>query len=138
MGGSTWLGVDVSGAPTGPTDNLAPAITSTVDFVFDGASFAGFESVRYVLSLDGAEVFTSNACALTVAHAFCSSGYGGLVDKVVIESVNPPGVNGIFFAMDNFTYSTAVAGTVPEPAGLALTAAALGLAGWAGRRRAVR
>jgi hypothetical protein len=123
--GNTWLGL-LGGNP-------APAITSAVDFVFNGASFAGFEFIFYKLYLDGNEVSSSNAtpCVLGSTHTFCASDYSGMVDSVVIFS--NPGFPDSYYAMDDFTYNASA--TVSEPGSFALVAGALVALGTAARRR---
>ncbi len=131
---STWVGVDTTATPEGASDNVAPAITSAVDFNFDGASFAGFDPVRFKLYLDGALVSTSIGCSLTNVSTFCASGYSGLVDTVVIENLTPAGVPpGAYFSMDNFTYNTVSA--VPVPGALMLLASGLPVLARYSRRR---
>jgi PEP-CTERM motif len=102
------------------------AVSRLVDFVFDGAAFSGYSGVTFELWNDGALVHTSETLpdapgALPYAPIFLSSGYAGLVDKVVIS-----GVQG-YFSMDDFTYRES-AGTVPEPATHALVLFALATA----------
>lgn len=59
---------------------------------------------------------------------FLSSGYSGLVDKMVVS-----GVQG-YYAMDDFTFHTD-SGAVPEPTSVALTLLALGGLARASRRK---
>lgn len=100
-------------------------ISRMVDFIFNGAAFSGFDRVRFDLYLDGKLVHTSaNSPELGSVPVFVASGYGGLVDAVVVR-----GTQG-FYAMDNFTFN------VPEPDTYVLVALALLTAG--AMRRKVR
>lgn len=105
----------------------AQAITSPVDFKFDGAWFSGYNKVKFKLYLNGGLVFTSGESAeLSATPAFLASGYTGLVDAVVVS-----GEQG-YYAMDDFTYNTAV---VPEPSTYALMALGLCAVGFVANRR---
>jgi PEP-CTERM motif-containing protein len=112
-----------------------PGVTGAFEFsgpvVFDGAYFAGFESapVTFEMLLGGVTVATSGTLAPSDVPAFLSSGYGGLVDTVIVHSPEPD-----FFVMDDVTFH---AGGVPEPASWALMIAGMGLAGATLRRRRV-
>lgn len=126
--GSKFIGTDAS-LYTG--ELLAPtqSIRSAVDFVFDGAFFSGFDTVRYELYLDDTLVHTSaESAALTSLPLFVASGYAGLVDAVVVRATQG------FFALDDFTYNSHQ--SVPAPGSLALALMG-GLLGAAITRRRV-
>jgi hypothetical protein len=111
------------------------AVSRLVDFVFEGAAFSGYSGVTFELWNDGALVHTSATLqdapgATPYAPTFLSSGYAGLVDKVVVS-----GVQG-YFSMDDFTYREA-AGTVPEPGTYTLVLIALAAAAVARCRKSV-
>ena len=108
--------------------------TSAIGFgaanTFAGAWFAGYEgvSVGFDLYYQGALVGSSSALALNATSSFLSSGYTGLVDRVLVHSNDPAN-----FVMDDFT----IGSPVPEPVTAVLMLAGLGLVGAAtGRRRA--
>lgn len=102
-------------------------ITNPVDFKFDGAWFSGAEWISYKLYNNGQLVHTSAPSAeLGPAPIYVASGYGGLVDSVVIL-----GTNG-YYVMDDFTYNT----PVPESSTWAMMAAGLLAMGALWRRRA--
>jgi hypothetical protein len=110
---------------SGDAFEQAQPISSMLDFVFNGAEFSGFDRVRFDLYLDGARVHTSaNSPELGSVPVFVASGYGGLVNAVVVR-----GTQG-FYALDNFTFN------VPEPRTYALAGLALVAAG--AMRRKVR
>jgi hypothetical protein len=124
--GRMWVGSFTGSSTTS-------AITSATAFVFNGASFAGYEPITYELSLNNTVVFSSStSCVLTTTHQFCASGYSGLVDSVVIKS--NPAFADTYFAMDDFTYNEPVA-TVPVPATGALVAGSLALLALTRRHR---
>lgn len=54
VGGSIWLGVNVTNAPSGIVARLASAIPSDTDFVFDGPVSRASSRYSDVLSLGGA------------------------------------------------------------------------------------
>lgn len=96
------------------------------DVQFDGAFFAGRNSVYFQLFNDGVLVATTSTLALSATPTFLSSGYTGAVDQVRV--FGSPG----FFVMDDVTYQAAT--SIPEPASLAL--GGIGLVGLlAGRRK---
>lgn len=135
VGGSTWVGVNTDGDPAGASDNFSPAITSVVDFTFDGAFFTGYDPIQFKLYLNGNLVKTTS-CVLpgTQTPIFCGSQYGGLVDQVVIENLTPATERpSAWYAMDNFTYNTAA--PVPEPGTHALMVGSLAALLLASRRR---
>ena len=134
--GSHYIATDVGtpGFLGGTLEDPGPtqAITSALDFVFNGAYFTGFDLVRFDLYNNGALVHTSAAVDLgvsgTTTPVFAASGYGLAIDEIRVV-----GTQG-FFAMDDFTYTAA--NRIPEPSSLAL----LGLAAAAGvvsRRKAL-
>jgi hypothetical protein len=103
--------------------------------VFEGAWFSGpgVTAVNFQLYLD--HVLVATSASLTPnddAPAFLSSGYGGLVDRIVVRETQHNGLNG-YYAIDDVTFDgTPVA--APEPATLALFGAAA--VGVVARRRA--
>ena len=110
------------------------AITSAIDFFFDGAWFSGYSGVTFELWLDGVLVHTSDTLADAPGvdpylPTLLASGYAGLVDKVVVS-----GVQG-YFAMDDFTFRLSDVSNVPEPQTLAMALLALGLGGFASMRK---
>ncbi|MGE5866174.1 MAG: PEP-CTERM sorting domain-containing protein [Rhizobacter sp.] len=106
--------------------------TSAIGFAtantFAGAWFAGYEgvSVTFDLFFQGTQVASSAALAVSGTSSFLSSGYAGLVDRVLVRSNDPAN-----FVMDDFTFGS----PVPEPASTAMLLAGLGLVAVAARRR---
>jgi hypothetical protein len=132
---SAWTHYDFDQPPYTPAspptrlytfDANAP-VSSAADFTFDGAFFSGEQdaTVTFELYDNGVLVHTSSTLAPTVVPAFLSSGYGGLIDEVVVVSPRPD-----FYVMDNFTFN----GSVPEPATLALLGIAVVGLGFSRRR----
>lgn len=97
------------------------------DRIFDGAWFAGFFSVEFVLFDDGNEVHRSAPLQLLGdgSVSFLASGYAGEVDRVVVLGF----ANG--FVMDDVTYQDdgTPPGRVPEPGAPALMLAGMLAAG---------
>ena len=95
---------------------------------FQGAWFAGFEDVAVTFKLydQGSLVATSSTLATSATPTWLASGYGGLVDQVVVSSADQAG-----FVMDDFTFSAAV----PEPGSAALMVGGLLALAAVGRRR---
>lgn len=106
--------------------------TSAIGFgaasLFQGAWFAGFEGVTVAFDLyfQGALVGSSSTLGMTRTSTYLSSGYAGLVDRVIVRSNDAAN-----FVMDDFTFTA----PVPEPENLALMLAGLGLVAAALRRR---
>lgn len=94
--------------------NFNNQITSTTDFIFDGAVFSGYSGVTFELWDNGVLVHTSSSLADALGTdpynpTFLPSEYIGEVDKVVVR-----GVQG-YYAMDDFTFHPAkVVQSVPE------------------------
>jgi hypothetical protein len=95
---------------------------------FQGAWFAGanYATVTFQLYEQGALVATSATLDPSSTSTWLSSGYTGLVDKVVVSSPYQGS-----FVMDDFTFSAAV----PEPASTTLLFAGLLALGALARRR---
>ncbi|HEY1396361.1 PEP-CTERM sorting domain-containing protein [Roseateles sp.] len=106
--------------------------TSAIGFLspstFQGAWFSGFDGVNVAIDLylGGALVASTSLLNLSDSPAFLTSGYTGLVDRLVFRSNDPA-----FFVMDDLTYASAV----PEPASGALALGGLAVAVLVIRRR---
>ena len=109
--------------------DAATAIGLGAGKAFQGAWFAGYEdvSVTFELYEHGALVATSSTLATSATPTWLASGYGGLVDEVIVSSADQGG-----FVMDDLTFSAAV----PEPASTALMACGLLALVVVARRRA--
>lgn len=99
-------------------------ITSATPFVFDGANISGYSGVTFKLFLSGSLVATSATLpdapdTTPYGPTFLASGYGGLVDKVVVR-----GVQG-YYAVDDFTFQPST--DMPEPGSLAIASLGLSL-----------
>ncbi len=98
--------------------------------VFNGAYFSGYDfaTVQFLFFLGGNPVGSSGILAPSGTPTFLASGFGGLVDRVEIDTPSPD-----FWVMDDVTFN----GTeTPEPGTMALLATGLiGLAGAARRRQ---
>ncbi len=99
--------------------------------VFNGAWFAGTNTMQYQLYLGGSPVATSAEITLTSTPQFLNSGYVGNVDEVRVAVVGGGGG----FGMDDVTYNEA-GGAIPEPATFGLMG--FGLTGLALLRRRAR
>jgi hypothetical protein len=99
-----------------PTD---AGFSFSAPVVFNGAAFSGYPNtdVSFDLYLGATLVHTSSSLAPTSTPAFLSSGYSGLVDRVVIRDAGPADVLGSF-VVDNVTFGPA--GSVVEPAAWAM------------------
>lgn len=106
--------------------------TSAIGFLspstFQGAWFAGFQGVDVAVDMyfGGSLVASTSTLGLSDTPAFLSSGYAGLVDRLVFRSNDPA-----FFVMDDLTFAAAV----PEPASGALALGGLAVAALVIRRR---
>ena len=106
--------------------------TSAIGFLspstFQGAWFSGFDGVNVAIDLylGGALVASTSLLNLSDSPAFLTSGYTGLVDRLVFRSNDPA-----FFVMDDLTYASAV----PDPASGALALGGLAVAVLVIRRR---
>jgi opacity protein-like surface antigen len=109
--------------------DAATAIGLGQDETFQGAWFAGLDgaTINFQLYENGALVATSATLDPSSAPTWLSSGYAGLVDKVVISSPFQGS-----WVMDDFTFAAAV----PEPASTTLMLAGLVAFGIVARRRA--
>ena len=101
------------------------------DVVFEGAWFAGepgYSPIGFLLYNNGTLVHTSSTLPANNIPTFLSSGYSGLVDRVVLI-----GTDG-FYVMDDVTFQAAAA-SIPEPETYAMLLAGLGVLGFVGKRR---
>lgn len=107
----------------------------TIDFsalgsvTFEGAYFAGGNSVYMTGYLEGALVGTSSTLYLNGTPTFLAANFGGDVDLVRLHVTNGS------FVMDDVTYSGGSNPTIPAPAALLLGSLGTGLVGWMRRRR---
>lgn len=141
---SSWIAFGEAQAPYTPhsgdwriatdfgSDDAASTIRFLAPSVFQGAWFSGYgdASVSFALYAGGALVATSATLAPTDAPAFLASGYAGAVDAVVVKSPLQA-----FYAMDDFSFTTATTAPVPEPQTWALLAGGLGVVVMLARRR---
>ena len=115
--------------------NSANFFTFVTPQTFQGAWFSGMNTTTVQFQLySGLDLVGSSAVlGTTSTPAFLSSGYAGLVDRVVVSSNAPD-----FFVMDDVTYSAGPVNPIkppgptdptgtPEPQTVALLAGGLGL-----------
>ena len=129
---STTASTDDGNNGTALVFRQSQPIFANQPIVFDGAYFTSLDAgitVKYHLFLAGTEVFTGPTVALTYGapSTFVASGYTQPIDSVTVE-----GYQG-YFAMDDFTYTTAAA--IPEPSTYALMMLGLGVVGLSAARR---
>ena len=107
----------------------ATAIGLGAGRTFQGAWFAGYEDVGVTFELyeHGRLVATSATLATSATPTWLASGYGGLVDEVIVSSAAQGG-----FVLDDLTFTT----LVPEPGTTALMACGLLALVVVARRRA--
>ncbi len=111
--------------------DVATSVRFAAPSVFQGAWFAGVPgaTVTFLLYNAGVLVATSATLDPGATPQFLSSGYGGLVDRLVVSSPDQG-----FYVLDDLTFTRAV----PEPAIGALMLAGLCAAGAVTRRRGDR
>ncbi|MGZ8288247.1 MAG: PEP-CTERM sorting domain-containing protein [Telluria sp.] len=130
---TSWYYLDAEAPPfnphSDPTRLYSGLDESGFDFiggdrVFSGAWFAGYYYVSFNLFNDGELVHTSQTLEMFGAPEtqYLASGYGGVVDRVVVTGV----AGG--YVMDDVTFAGDVA-DVPEPGAPALMLAGLLAAG---------
>ena len=108
--------------------DAATAIGLGAGKTFQGAWFAGYDDVDVTFRLyeHGALVATSATLDTSAMPTWLSSGYGGLVDEVIVSSADQGA-----WVMDDLTFSAAV----PEATSMALMASGLLTLAAAARRR---
>jgi hypothetical protein len=104
------------------SDDAASTIRFLAPTVFDGAWFAGFEDVAVTFQMyaGGQLVATSSMLGLSGTPTFLSSGWGGVVDTLIVSSEFQAG-----YVMDDFSFRAVNA--VPEPGSMLLVLAGLSL-----------
>ncbi|MGE5293354.1 MAG: hypothetical protein ACM3VT_00860 [Solirubrobacterales bacterium] len=136
---SGWWYYDWAQAPFNPASGATRLYNSFsdtpgIDFsalgsvTFEGAYFAGRESVYMEGYLGGTLVGTSSTLDLDGTPTFLAANFGGNVDMVRLHVARGS------FVMDDVTYSAVSNPTIPAPAALVLGSLGAGLVGWLRRR----
>ncbi len=115
----TWYYYDFPQPPYNPSSGIVRTYESGSDYtpswdflapvVYDGSFFSGYDwaTVQIDLYLSSVPVHSTGVFAPSSTPTFFATGYSGLVDRVVLNTLYPD-----FWVMDDLTYNST---QVPEP-----------------------